>query len=540
MFSDDVIDWIAKVAIEDPRKKSTHAYLNFGKRLLRMITGDTHKLAGKSQSEIDTLRCQGVEDAAFCLVFVVLWRWWLHKHANSQPRPEEIESPYSVNAHFMTRETFLDVILMCQCRILLVKLYREHFSKFRVHADRFSSRFAEYIFQYARMAETNAPLFGVMGFLRHLQHFQLQIEMAASGCVKMPPSRRGVPNDVSRVDVEGWAAPDGWHLTDEEICATLDKQSATDPEDLGEAVWWFAVYLECPEVLSNGYLSDPENFFSKPVKHFGYGDLWGGGIDGIPINEDDNGDDTEGGAGEAPIVATILDHEDEASAASVFGDICRKVELGSQAEGDGPLPNNGDVSGGAESEGDCSTSWHNTPTRRLFQQCCEALKHFNAELTQAAQDRKFRFQTMKMFHSYGTDVNDADKWDYYSDDDDVLLWVEDKYVMANIEEIIEMRQAPSDRNEITKGNAIRNGTSRDRVGANYAPGRVAVLLRLYEEADKSGGALFGYQNAAFKFYSLPRITHNPLDYWLSESILGHVRLQPVQKIGQRKVHRLFN
>ena len=140
MFSDDVVDWTATAAETDPRKKSTHAYLNFGKRLLRMVTGDTHQLAGKSELEISVLRRQGVEDAAFCLVFVLLWRHWLQKHANSMERPEEIEAPYSVNANFMTRETFLDVILMCQCRILLVKLYRGHFSKFRVHADRFSSR----------------------------------------------------------------------------------------------------------------------------------------------------------------------------------------------------------------------------------------------------------------------------------------------------------------------------------------------------------------------------------------------------------------
>ena len=64
-----------------------------------------------------------------------------------------------------------------------------------------------------------------------------------------------------------------------------------------------------------------------------------------------------------------------------------------------------------------------------------------------------------------------------------------------------------------------------------------MLLRLYQEADRTGKILKHYQNLAMRYWYLPRMTTNPLDYWLSESILGHVRVEKVEKIGRRKVTR---
>jgi len=166
-------------------------------------------------------------------------------------------------------------------------------------------------------------------------------------------------------------------------------------------------------------------------------------------------------------------------------------------------------------------------------------------LTQNSQDRNFRFQQQKMFHSYGKDTDNLTKWEFYSDDDDVLLWVEVEgdYILANIEEIVEMRQAPADKTTLTRGNALmnalRSGTGRDRVAMKYAPNRVAMLLRLYQEANPAGKILESYQNQTMSYWHLPRMTTNPLDYWRSESVLGHVRLKPVEKIGRRKVTRYF-
>jgi hypothetical protein len=144
-----------------------------------------------------------------------------------------------------------------------------------------------------------------------------------------------------------------------------------------------------------------------------------------------------------------------------------------------------------------------------------------------------------MFHSYSKDTDNLTKWEFYSDDDDVLLWVEGDYILANIEEIVEMRQSPVDKTTLTRGNALRSGTVRDRVAMKYAPNRVAMLLRLYQEANAGGKILETYQNQTMSYWHLPRMTTNPLDYWLSESVLGHVRLKPVEKIGRRKVTRYF-
>jgi len=331
MFSDKTVNWAKQQAEKDPRIKPTYSFLYFGSRLLRMVNGDCDQPAsGISPTKMSVLRRQAVADAAFCMVFLLLWRYWLSKLANTEDLPDGIEKPYSVKDNFMTRETFLDIILLCQCRILLVKLYREKFPNFRIFGDRFSSRFAEYVFQYARMMETNAPLFGVLGFMRHLSHFFLQIEMAAKDNVKMPHSKRGVPNDVSRVEIEKWAAPLGWHLSDAEICAILDSEASADPNDLGLAVWWWAVYLECPEVLTGAGLSDSDNFFSDPVKHFGRGDVWGAGVDDAPANEEvrEDEDNLDGPQVEdLAVEVEVLDCSDEVDAGVVFGDICRKVEL---------------------------------------------------------------------------------------------------------------------------------------------------------------------------------------------------------------------
>ena len=91
-----------------------------------------------------------------------------------------------------------------------------------------------------------------------------------------------------------------------------------------------------------------------------------------------------------------------------------------------------------------------------------------------------------------------------------------------------------DKTTLTRGNALRSGTIRDRIGMKFAPHRVAMLLRLYQEADRTGKILKHYQNPAMRYWYLPRMTTNPLDYWLSESILGHVRVEKVEKLAGRK------
>ena len=102
-----------------------------------------------------------------------------------------------------------------------------------------------------------------------------------------------------------------------------------------------------------------------------------------------------------------------------------------------------------------------------------------------------------------------------------------------------MSQAPQDKADLTKGDAIRTGTLRPRVDMELSPDKVAMLLRLYEEADKDGNILNGHDNPNQKLYHLPALTSCPMDYWLSESVLGHVRLKPVPKINGQDAHRYY-
>ena len=272
IFSKATVDWLWKQVKTESKFKPTLAYVNFGYRLLRMATGDNAPLEGKNEAEKEVPRKQADEDAAFCLCFVLTWRYWLHKPAKGFVTPAHLDKVYGVDLMF-TRETFLDIVVMCMVRILMVVLFREKFPTCRIFGDRFSSRFAEYIFQYARMAETNSPCFGMLGLKRHWKHLWLTMDMAAAGNLKMSPSKRGVKNDVSRVDKSKWAAPPGWHLSDPELCAIIDAQMDTtvgaDGLHIGDCMYWWINVLECDELLEPGLL-DNESFFSAPVKHLSW------------------------------------------------------------------------------------------------------------------------------------------------------------------------------------------------------------------------------------------------------------------------------
>jgi hypothetical protein len=187
IFSKATVDWLWKQVKTDSKFKPTLAYVNFGYRLLRMATGDNTPLEGKNEAEKEVLRKQAVEDAAFCLCFVLTWRYWLHKPAKRFATPAHLDKGYGVDLMF-TRETFLDIVVMCMVRILMVVLFRERFPTCRIFGDRFSSRFAEYIFRYARMAETNSPCFGMLGFKRHLKHLRRfrrpTTRLAACACAR--------------------------------------------------------------------------------------------------------------------------------------------------------------------------------------------------------------------------------------------------------------------------------------------------------------------------------------------------------------------
>ncbi len=49
----------------------------------------------------------------------------------------------------------------------------------------------------------------------------------------------------------------------------------------------------------------------------------------------------------------------------------------------------------------------------------------------------------------------------------------------------------------------------------------------------------GYDDPQRKYYRLPLLHQCAPDYWLSESLLGHVRMKPISKIDGEEVVRMF-
>ena len=76
-------------------------------------------------------------------------------------------------------------------------------------------------------------------------------------------------------------------------------------------------------------------------------------------------------------------------------------------------------------------------------------------------------------------------------------------------------------------------------GVNLDPDRVVMLIRTYEELDRDCNMLDGFQNRNCTYYHLPLLCANPMDYYTSRHILGHVRLKPVETIKRQAVSRTY-
>ena len=78
---------------------------------------------GKHAGAAATDRKQAVVDAAFSCAFALYWRYQVAHNLKGMG--------YTLKKHFLTRETFLDVMTITQTRILLVVLYRVWYPHFK-------------------------------------------------------------------------------------------------------------------------------------------------------------------------------------------------------------------------------------------------------------------------------------------------------------------------------------------------------------------------------------------------------------------------
>mmetsp|Transcript_806 Transcript_806/g.2098 ORF Transcript_806/g.2098 Transcript_806/m.2098 type:complete len:132 (+) Transcript_806:850-1245(+) len=115
----------------------------------------------------------------------------------------------TLQANFLTRETFLDIVTSCHGCILRFPQFRDNWGgKYRPDGPRFSSAYSEYFFQYGRMAQTNSPAVFVLGWWRHLKHYLFQQWLEAESGFELPASCRGIPHSIDKriqiPDVPRW------------------------------------------------------------------------------------------------------------------------------------------------------------------------------------------------------------------------------------------------------------------------------------------------------------------------------------------------
>jgi hypothetical protein len=525
LFSEETIRKLTVVNDRDEHKsvRGTLAYIKFGFRLLQCHIGQE---AGADATD----RRRAVIDAAFCCGFVLYWRWNIVRLQSKG---------FSLKKHFMTRETFLDVLTLTQTSILVRILYREWYPKYKVHGLNLSSRFSEYVFQYCRMHETNSPLFDIAGFRRHLKHFLGQMELAIEGHVQMPPSKRGVPNRVEQVEKTQYEAPEGWHLTDAELKECID-------EGLQQVCDIFINLLGCTEMLDMD-LCDPKHFFSAPCKHFPDGRLKDDEDDSDGDNDDAPSggcqrEDSQHGADGDEDANCIAPTEHHVNIATRFNEICEKKEglLGDEVQA--------------------------PPETRmqLLKAVSDPLKTFNAGVATAKSDRRFGRMEEQAFRNVDQDRDAVDKWDYYSCDDDVLI-VErilrpvtcgkgkgkgrgapsyeelDVFIHGCVIDTALLRIAQRKRKTPLKDVDLMDKHPRARIVLNDSQG--ALFLKKYKETNENGVALEGYQNSRRvrnkklkqKYHSLPPDAGEPVAWYSTSSVIGHVRMKRVDRSLTREI-----
>ena len=204
-------------------------------------------------------------------------------------------SGLTLEANFLTRETFLDIVTSCHGCILRFGQFRNNYGgQFKPDGPRFSSAFSEYFFQFGRMRQTNSPVVSVMGWSRHLDHYLYQQYLeAASPGLKLPAACRGIPHSIERVKPD--PPPPGWFPSDDQM---IDAISC----GIQRAV----VLLQHCGVKTD--LSVRSGFFKRPCKHFPLTDSYvnAGGLVALAEKEDDPNGPAPDGEEVSCILLTLI------------------------------------------------------------------------------------------------------------------------------------------------------------------------------------------------------------------------------------------
>ena len=246
---------------------------------------------------------KAVEEAAMVLAFIMHWRAFIVSKEGKR-------LGLTLEANFLTRETFLDMVTSCHGCILRFPQFRDHWGgKFMPDGARFSSAYSEYVFQYGRMAQTNSPVVSVQGWFTHLKHYVYQQHLESTSNHKVPASCRGIPHTIDRIQIP--EVPDGYFPSDDDLRSAIDCGVAKAIELLTFCG------IDSGDATKAG-------FFRHPCKHFPLKDLYDVRSDTGTGDLDGNDDDP----GERPphledVDVTTIDAADAADAEALITQLMR-------------------------------------------------------------------------------------------------------------------------------------------------------------------------------------------------------------------------
>lgn len=413
-----------------------------------------------------------VEEAAAVLAFVMHWRSYITSNEGKR-------KGLTLEANFLTRETFLDLITSCHGCILRFPQFRDNWEgKFKPDGPRFSSAYSEYFFQYGRMAQTNSPVVSQKGWYTHGRHYIYQQFLEATSNHPVPASCRGIPHTIDRIQIPS-VAPD-WHPSDDDLRAAIDRGVKLAVELLHY----------CGMDTTSATLT---GFFKHPYKHFPLADVY-------DVRKDTGGDVGGDGDDEDPPEERPPHHEEVDSLTVDAADAADAEALLTQLMR--AHPQVGEVQGRLGSDA----------AKAFATEVNALIVNFNQSIQEEAKDRKYRFVVKRLMKAHQRNGTLDDELDYYRDDDDVAVAFkgpdgEKWWILGNIEESTVSRSNVDESRAVANTGAeylrkLDKDYKRDGVYIDDPKG--LFVLRWYKEVDGSGRELQGYQNSNCKAYKLMR------------------------------------
>jgi len=282
-------------------------------------------------------------------------------------------------------------------------------------------------------------------------------------------------------------------------------------------------------------LNNPDHFFSGPVtRHFPDGDVYGGGLlfgrssratcDGTCTGNACIGPHRQGVQDpDAPRVG-----EEAALEEDVVVEIAQNVDVAEQ------FAKIVEQRQGALADSELGEGMRASPSLTLLKTLSDPLKIFNQSIAQQSKDRAFGRMVGQDYRNDKHKKGRTDKWDEVSDDDDLLILVEDTnennepvhhFVVGNVSDTAVLTcsvQGERKRRPVTDTDLLLK-THHARLPLNMEKG--AVWLRKYAETTKDGTVLSGFQNKRRKYFKLPQETGEPLAWYSMECVLGHVDMR---------------